>query len=368
MKHLAIAAILIVEDDEAVRQSLADMIELNGYRPVAAKDGMEGLAAARRETPSLIITDLAMPRMTGYELLEACRKDPSLRTVPIIVISAKADRAATRRGMELGATDFITKPFTEEEVIHSIRTRLERQGLLEELEAFSHTVAHDLRNPLATLTLWVEMAQSLVGTGHDEDLRHHLKMAGDAGRQLNGIIDSLLLLSGVRRMVVAPKPLDMGVLVDEAIGRLASALQGQAAAIRKPDSWPAAFGHAPWIVEVWTNYIGNAVKYAGEHPQIDLGGETAPDGGSARFWVQDHGPGLSEDNQRKLFVPFMRIATGEGRGHGLGLSIVRRIVEKLGGQVGVVSKPGDGARFWFELPTGAEPGPDTGEADPKKSP
>ena len=357
-------AVLVIEDDEAVRQTLADMLELNGYRSVLAGNGTEGLAAAARAIPSLIITDLAMPGMTGYQLLETFRMDPNLRAVPVIVISAKADRAATRRGMELGAADFITKPFTEDEVIHSIATRLERQELVEELDAFSHTVAHDLRNPLATLTGWIELTLSLLGKADEATLRHHLVKAVNSGRQLNGIIDGLLVLAGVRGQSVTPGPLDMAALVAEAIERLGHMLRTQPAHIEKPDSWPAAVGHAPWIVEVWTNYISNAVKHGGADPHIVLGGEVRPDGRFARFWVQDSGPGLDEAAQRMMFVPFTRISTVKTRGHGLGLSIVRRIVDKLGGQVGVVSKPGAGARFWFELPTDARPQSDTGLAAP----
>ncbi len=356
--------ILVIEDDEAVRQTLADMLELNGYRSELATNGTEGLAAAGREIPSLIITDLAMPGMTGYELLEIFRTDPNLRTVPVIVISAKADRAATRRGMELGATDFITKPFTEEEVIRSVAARLERQELVEELDAFCHTVAHDLKNPLATLTGWIELTLLLVGKADEATLRHHLTKAVDSGRQLNGIIEGLLVLAGVRGQSVTAGPLDTAALVAEAIKRLGHLLETQPAHIQKPVSWPAAIGYAPWIVEVWTNYISNAIKHGGAHQQIVLGGEGSPDGRFARFWVQDNGPGLDEAAQQMMFVPFTRISKVKTRGHGLGLSIVRRIVEKLGGQVGVVSKPGAGARFWFELPTDAKPQTNTGLAAP----
>ena len=105
--------ILVIEDDEPVRLTLVDTLELNGFRVVAATNGTEGLALAKRDLPSLIITDVNMPGMTGFELLETFRRDEALRAIPVIVISAKVDRAATRRGMELGAADFITKPFTE---------------------------------------------------------------------------------------------------------------------------------------------------------------------------------------------------------------------------------------------------------------
>ena len=125
--------------------------------------------------------------------------------------------------------------------------------------------------------------------------------------------------------------------------------------IERPNSWPEAYGHAPWIIEVWVNFISNAVKYAGTKPRITLGAERSGDGLSARFWVQDYGPGINEEAQRAMFVPFTRITTVRAVGHGLGLSIVRRIVEKLGGKVGVDSTLGKGAKFWFELPTTVRP-------------
>jgi len=353
MSILSNATVLVIEDDEAVRRTLVDMLELNGIRTVAAANGTEGYAAAKQAPPSLIITDIAMPGMTGFELLAAFRRDEALRNIPAIVISAAVERAAARRGMNLGAADFITKPFTEDEVIHSVTTRLEKKELLDELDAFAHTVAHDLKNPLATLCGRIELTEMLVGRSDAATLREHLAEAAKSARRLSNIIDELLLLAGARRQTIVPQPLDMAAIAAESIDRLESILQQKSAVLQQPDSWPAAVGHAPWVIEVWVNFISNAAKYGGANPRITLGGETSADGRSARFWVQDAGPGLDEAGRQKMFVPFTRISTVRAKGHGLGLSIVRRIVEKLGGQVGVESSPGAGARFWFELPTTA---------------
>jgi signal transduction histidine kinase len=347
--------ILVIEDDETVRQTLADMLELNGFQAVTARNGTEGLAAAKHEAPNVIITDVAMPGMTGFDLLESFRKDPDLRTVPVIVISASVDRAATRRGMELGAADFITKPFTEDEVMHSLAARLEKLELLNELDAFAHTVAHDLKNPLGTLSGRLHLLGVKLGSGDEATLRRELEEAQNSARRLNEIIEELLVLTGVRRQTVIPESLDMAAIVDESIDRLEELLTRQSARINRPDTWPVAFGHAPWVIEVWVNYLSNAAKCGGPDPVITLGGETGADGRSARFWVQDHGPGLDAAAQQKMFVPFTRISTIRASGHGLGLSIVRRIVEKLDGRVGVDSTPGAGARFWFELPTARKP-------------
>lgn len=331
------------------------MLELNGFPVVTAKNGTEGLAAAKHEAPTIILTDLAMPGISGYALLEAMRQDPDLRTVPVIIISASVDRPAMRRGMELGADDFITKPFTEDEVLHSIAARLEKLDLLNELDAFAHTVAHDLKNPLGTLCGRLHLLGVKLGSSDEPALRRELVEAQNSANRLNDIIEELLVLTGVRRQTIVPAPLDMTGIVAESIDRLEELLRRQSAKIIRPDQWPAACGHGPWVIEVWVNFISNAAKYGGGNPSITLGGAANADGRTARFWVQDQGPGLDQAAQEKMFVPFTCISTVRARGHGLGLSIVRRIVEKLGGKVGVSSTPGAGARFWFELPTTVKP-------------
>jgi len=346
----ASARILVVEDDPAVRQTLTDILEINGYEVCAVADGEAGLAAARTEAPAVVLTDLAMPRLDGFGLLGALRRDPDTRALPVIVLTARADRASMRRGMELGADDFITKPFTEDEVLHSVAARLEKRELLDELDAFAHTVAHDLKSPLATLFGRIDLLGLRLGQAPEEELRRHLKEASVSARRLNEIIEELLVLSGVRRQHVQPVPLDMAALAAEAVDRLESLLRETGARVELPAAWPPACGHAPWVIEMWVNYIGNAAKYSGPAPRITLGAEPAGDPARTRCWVQDCGPGLDAAAQAKLFVPFSRITTVRAKGHGLGLSIVRRIAEKLGGAAGVTSAPGAGARFWFELP------------------
>ncbi len=226
---------------------------------------------------------------------------------------------------------------------------------MDELDAFAHTVAHDLKSPLATLLGRLGLAQLTLGEVDEATIRHHLEEAAYSARRLNEIIEELLILAGVRRQAIIPQPLDMAACATEAIDRLEALLKQCSADVVSPPSWPEAFGYAPWIIEVWVNFISNAAKYGGAHPRITLGGRVSPDSGTARFWVQDEGPGLEPEAQARMFVPFTRISAVRAKGHGLGLSIVRRIVEKLGGKVGVDSHPCAGACFWFELPTGATP-------------
>jgi signal transduction histidine kinase len=144
--------------------------------------------------------------------------------------------------------------------------------------------------------------------------------------------------------------LDMAEIVAEAQQRLAHMIESAGAEITCPDTWPHAVGYAPWVEEIWINYLSNALKYSGQPPRIEIGG-TAQADGQARFWVRDNGPGLTPEEQSRLFKPFTRLNQTRAKGHGLGLSIVRRIAEKLGGTVGVESQVGKGSTFWFTLQT-----------------
>jgi len=121
--------------------------------------------------------------------------------------------------------------------------------------------------------------------------------------------------------------------------------------ISEPARWPAALGYANWVEEIWTNYLTNAIKYGGTPPELTVGAEPALNG-MVRFWIKDNGNGILPENQHKLFKKYTRLSPEKAEGYGLGLSIVKRIVEKLDGTAGAESsgKPGEGALFWFELP------------------
>lgn len=143
----------------------------------------------------------------------------------------------------------------------------------------------------------------------------------------------------------------MASIVAKTQRRLSDMIEKYQAQIMSPDTWPAAIGYSPWIEEVWANYISNAIKYGGRPPYVELGA-TIQEDETVRFWVRDNGAGLSSEEQSRLFAPFTRLSQTRIKGHGLGLSIVRRIMEKLGKQVGVEGQAGEGSTFFFTLPAG----------------
>jgi len=226
---------------------------------------------------------------------------------------------------------------------------VELQARNEELGAYDHTVAHDLRSPLALIIGLAEVLERDYATMLDEERQKCLHDIVRNGYKMSNIIDELLLLAGVRTMEVEMEPLDMASIVAEAQQRLAFLIEERQAEIILPDTWPVALGYGPWVEEMWANYLSNAIKYGGQPPRVELGATVQPDG-MVRFWVRDNGPGLAPEEQAQLFTPFTRLDQVRTEGHGLGLSIARRIVEKLDGQVGVESEVGRGSTFSFTLP------------------
>jgi len=223
------------------------------------------------------------------------------------------------------------------------------QARNEELDAFAHTVAHDLKNPLGLIVGFAEVLEQDCATMSNEEIRRYLRRIARGGRKMSGIVDGLLLLAEAREVEVKMRPLDMESIVAEAQQRLAPEIEEYQAEIILPETWPVALGYGPWVEGVWVNYLSNAIKYGGRPPRVELGAMVQADG-VVRFWVRDNGSGIPSEDHVQLFTPFTKLDRGRAKGHGLGLSIVQRIVERLGGQVEAESEVGQGSVFSFTLP------------------
>ena len=180
--------------------------------------------------------------------------------------------------------------------------------------------------------------------------KNYLKAIRRNSNKIAAIVDELLSFSSLSQAEIDMQPLNMGNIVNQATNRVGPWIHGFDGQIQTPDEWPIALGHPSWVEEVWVNYISNAMKYGGSKTDINLGYTVLPNQ-SIQFWVQDFGEGLSNDEQEIVFNKHTRFRKKDQEGHGLGLSIVKRIIEKLQGEVGVSSKLGEGARFYFTLPT-----------------
>ncbi|HNT74846.1 MAG TPA: hybrid sensor histidine kinase/response regulator [Anaerolineae bacterium] len=394
--------ILIVDDQPRNLRLLEKMLWGHTYEVQTVLTGAKALQVAQRWQPDLILLDVMMPEMDGYTLCQRLKADARTARIPVIFLSALTEAPDKLKGFNAGGVDYITKPFKLQEVLARVETHLALQTLQrqveaandrlasqvselaqmneelrvrnEELDAFAHTVAHDLKNPLGLISGYTELLSVDADILSATDIRFYTDSIMRGVQKMHTIINNLLLLASARRMDVQPQPMAMAEVVASALERLSHEIEQQQATLSLPETWPTALGLAPWIEEVWANYISNALKYGGHPdegipPHVELGytlleeeaailGEVCfnpksqiPNPASKIcFWVKDNGAGLTPAEQVRLFTPFVRLDQARIKGHGLGLSIVRRIIERLDGEVGVVSELGRGSIFYFTLP------------------
>jgi two-component system sensor histidine kinase/response regulator len=370
--------ILYMEDDPGVARLIQKRLGRAGYAVDIAHDGEAGLSMCAPGAYDLLMVDQNMPVHDGLDVIRILAERDCLP--PTIMITGGGSEMIAVEAMKLGARDYIVKdveggylellPAVIAHVLAQQRLLEEKQraeaqrdatlqalreyaseleARNQELDAFAHTVAHDLKGPLSTgigiCSLlhdnWPELSAEQI----DQLLQNIVRVT----RKMDNIVEELLLLASVRKEEVEVTQIDMGAIVAGAQERLAHMITKHEVEVIVPDTWPPASGYGPWIEEVWTNYLSNAIRYGGRPPRVELGASPEPDH-RVRFWVRDNGAGLTPEEQSRLFTPFSRLEQVRVKGHGLGLSIVRRIVEKLGGEVGVESEVGQGSVFSFTLP------------------
>ncbi|OQW91213.1 MAG: hybrid sensor histidine kinase/response regulator, partial [Beggiatoa sp. IS2] len=361
-----IGTLLIVDDILENVSLLFDFLTEKNFTVLVAQNGKGAIQKAEYAQPDLILLDVMMPDIDGFEVCHILKSRESTKAIPIIFMTALTEMVDKVRGFNLGAADYITKPFQHEEVLARVTAHLQLYKLQQslkvhadeleqrnlELEAFSRTVAHDLKNPLGVVINSADLLLDEFSQFFPPPANKLLRSLLKSGYSMVYIIDALLLLAGVSgRRQVETHPLQMESIISQVQQeRFTLLIESSQAHINLPRTWPIAQGYTPWIREVWANYLSNALKYGGQPPHITLGA-TVQDDEMIRFWVQDNGAGLTPSAQAQLFTPFTRLHQNQVvEGHGLGLSIVRQIVEKLGGQVGVESVVGQGSTFYFTLP------------------
>jgi two-component system sensor histidine kinase/response regulator len=352
-----------MEDDRGLARLTQASLKPEGMTFDIAENGKAGLEMLHQKAYDVIMVDYRMPGMTGLEVLEAMMQQEDIP--PVIMVTGGGSEKTAVEAMKLGASDYIVKdidagylelvPLIVRQVIQRHRLIQEkreaeeaREQLIQELDAFAHTVAHDLKTPLYSVQINMDRLREI----RDMPAREASRLVDgmeDLLNKMSSIIEELFVLSSVRKEEVDFQILDMREIVDEALQRLGFLIHQYQPEIHIPDTLPDALGHAPWVEEVWSNYLSNAIKYGGTPPRLEIGATRLP-GEYVQYWIKDNGKGVPLAQQPKLFIPFTRLDTLKAEGHGLGLSIVQRIVQKLDGHCGFENLPeGRGACFHFSL-------------------
>jgi signal transduction histidine kinase len=356
--------VLLVEDNEELRSFLAHRLS-RLYRIAEAGDGAAGLAAARQTTPDLIVADVMMPVMDGYELCRRLRADPSLAAVPVILVTARAGAEAVVEGLEVGADDYVVKPFAlrelEARIAAHLRTREterqlhERESRLVAIGQMTSSLVHDLRNPLTLLKGYADLAYRMALRSGDTVISGELAQVQAASDRLRRMTEEILDFArgGTPRLQLEAVPVRR--FLDRALTPLAADLEerGIAAEVHlKLDDELRINLDQDRIQRVLENLIRNAREAVSSGvgvKRVFVRAWVVEEEDALAIRVADSGPGIPEELADHLFEPFA--TTGKRQGTGLGLVTVRNLVKAHGGEIRVeTASPEGGAAFTVTLP------------------
>ncbi len=349
--------ILLIDDDVALRDVVSRALGRQGFEVVEAVDGKDGIARTRDTLPDLVICDLNMPGMDGYEVLSTLRADPRLVDIPFIFLTGQSAPTEMRHGMNLGADDYLTKPVDLGDLLSAVRIRLERRKsqrdrqekqIARGMELFSGIV-HDLRDPLFVMLGYTDLLKSKAGEAQSPpvDSRQILDRMQQAVGRMQTIISETLFLarSRMQRLPFDPGPLDLREFCEHLVAdhdenaRLRFVCLSEAGCPLVAD--------ALRLRQALENLISNALKYSDDLVTLRL--SSSPK--CYLLEIRDEGIGIPRSEQPAVFEPFFRgTNTGLKPGHGLGLSIVKSCIEQHGGKVAFSSVEGKGTAFFLTLP------------------
>lgn len=394
------ATILIVDDDAAHLEALSDLLTTAGYRVVKARDGHQALEQVRRCNPDMILLDILMPRLDGYEVCKRLKNDPSTVFLPVVLITGLDGLEERIKGVEVGADDFLTKPANSLELVTRVRSLLRVKRLHDELEAhrrdleqrvaertgqlqralkelreldrlkseFVSRVSHELRTPLQHIMGYLGLlADEAIGPLTPEQGRG-LDTAVNAARQLERLVRDVVDLGSARVGPLAIRPIS----ASEAV-RVAITMVGPAAAPRRisiaadvPASLPAVMADDQALARCLRHLLDNAVKFSPVGASVEVRAQLAHHGRSVRLSVRDRGIGIPGQHLDKIFQGFYQVdgtTTRRHGGAGVGLALAKLLLEAQGSSIHVESVEGQGSQFYFELSVAREPKSVSDESD-----
>jgi two-component system sensor histidine kinase/response regulator len=362
---LSSPSILVVDDTPANLQLLADMLKRRGYRTRPVPSGRLALQAAKADPPELILLDVNMPEMDGYEVCAELKKDPGLAAIPVLFISAYGEPADKMRAFSAGGLDYITKPFHVEEVEARVAVHLQLRRQQRELEnllakhrelenmrdSMVHMIVHDLRAPLTAVFNYLDLVREQEAGFISPESMQNLDLAMKASRWMVQMVNVLLDASKIEsgQMLLRITECDVGEVISDAIDAIRS-LADEKNVLYQTTHLRAAVDRDA-IARVVQNLVTNAVKLT--PPGGDVRVSIRSKDEALRIEVTDYGPGIATEHHPKIFEKFGQLDTHVRQSipsSGLGLYFCKLAVEAHGGRIGVNSEVGHGSTFWFELP------------------
>jgi signal transduction histidine kinase len=362
--------ILVIDDEEGMRELVGIALRERGFEVFEASSGVEGLKIATRELPDLILCDVRMEGVTGYEVLADLRKHPTTATMPFILMTGNDDPGGIgmRQGMELGADDYLRKPFDFESLYATVDARLKKAAMIRSeserrLAALRDNISlmlpHELRTPLNGILAYGDILKAEAESLQPADITEMGQIISESGYRLERLIENFLIFTQTE--LIGSDPERMAALRGDPCEHPATLVEEharkQAEAFGRPEDLDLELQEIAvpmsreYLAKVVDELVQNALKFSQRDTPVSV--SLAAFDGQAQFAVSDMGQGMSaeEITQIGAFMQFGR-KNLEQQGLGLGLTIARRLAALYGGEVQVQSEAGEGTRVVVKLPVG----------------
>lgn len=342
---------------------------MNGYGVIAAHDGETALKIARESTPDLVLLDILMPSLNGYEVCSRLKSGKETQFIPVIMVTSLKGKEDKIKGIEAGADDFVSKPYDQDELLARVRSLLKIKSLhdrlehnytkLKELEKMKnnlmHMIVHDLNNPLTAISVRLEILREESKENLTEEQKSDLDTALMASEDLRRMISNLLDINKMEegRIDLHYEKFDLNALAEEVVNQMRplAIYENRTLSLETPNRMPEASADRELVKRVITNLVSNAIKFTSPGDKIGVKAGYNEEEKNFYVRVKDSGKPISEKHIARIFDKFIHIESDRPKtGRGLGLTFCKMAIEAHGGKIWAESKPGEGNLFIFTLP------------------
>ncbi len=366
--------VLVIEDERYLLEDITELLQYTDFEVQSASSGAQGLTLAQEYTPDLIICDIMMPDLNGYDVLQQIRANPATANIPFIFLTAKADRESMRQGMELGADDYLIKPFTSAELLSAIKTRLRRQTQIavyseQKLDnvkrQLTRMVTHELRTPLISINTVVDVISRQIGQLSSSELQELLDTISAGSKRLSHRVEQLVFITQLEAGMLSRDSVmqdgmpmrmwEMLVAANNLARRFAYQQQPNVSVnLHDRDRDAVVMSNPPALKQALAELISNAVKFSPEDSQVNI--TQWQSGTNVMISIVDQGPGIPERRLEEAREGFSQIdrETTEQQGMGMGLALAEGIIDAHGGLLDIRSIVGKGTQVTIALPIAPE--------------
>jgi two-component system, sensor histidine kinase and response regulator len=363
-KHL----ILIIDDEEALRDGCSQVLEKAGYAVLTAEQGIEGIKLAREQLPDMAFIDLKMPNISGMEIIEILSRD--IPDIVLVMITGFATIVSAVEAMQKGAYDYLPKPFNPDQLralakrgLEHRNLKIETKRLREEKDLMERNfitfVSHEMRSPLVVIRQYIEALNEIAGDRLDKDVKEIIERCRKRIQNLEEMVEHWLDISRIENGTLAQQKvcLSLDSIISQSIEEMTPVCRKREISleINIPPNLPQITGDAESLVRVFTNIIGNATKYTPEGGKITV--TCQHDEYYINVSIADTGTGIPPEKLSLIFDPFFRCGGKNEKhsGSGLGLTFCKKIMESHKGCIAVSSKEGEGTTFVLTFPSQIDP-------------